>query len=88
MPSQLTDYVGICRIRAVEELKGSKPFKLLIVFDRIDPYGKAFRKPAHWVSQGKIQYHETAADGLESAPKAFIEILNGQSLGKQRVKHV
>jgi NADPH-dependent curcumin reductase CurA len=57
-----------------------------IVFDRVDLYQRAIPKLASLVSQGKIKYHETIADGLKNAPKAFIGLLKGQNLGKQLVK--
>ena len=41
---------------------------------------------AKLVAQGKIKYHETVAEGLPSAPKAFIGMLKGANLGKQLVK--
>jgi NADPH-dependent curcumin reductase CurA len=57
-----------------------------IVFDRQDLYFRAVGQLAKWVSEGKIKYHETVAEGLENAPKAFIGMLKGQNLGKQLVK--
>jgi NADPH-dependent curcumin reductase CurA len=57
-----------------------------IVFDRVDLYQRAIPKLASLVSQGKIKYHETIAEGLQNAPKAFIGLLKGQNLGKQLVK--
>ncbi len=57
-----------------------------IVFDRIDLYQKAVGQLVRWVSQGKIRYHETVADGLGNAPRAFIGMLKGENLGKQIVK--
>jgi NADPH-dependent curcumin reductase len=59
-----------------------------IVFDRVDLYQRAIPKLANLVSQGKIRYHETIAEGLQNAPKAFIGLLKGQNLGKQLVKLV
>ena len=59
-----------------------------IVFDRPDLYVRAVTQLAKWVAQGKIKYHETVADGLQSAPKAFIGMLKGANLGKQVVKLV
>jgi NADPH-dependent curcumin reductase len=59
-----------------------------IVFDRQDLYHKAIGQLAKWVSQKKIRYNETVAEGLENAPKAFIGLLKGQNLGKQLVKLV
>ena len=57
-----------------------------IVFDRIDLYQKAVGQLVRWVAKGKIKYHETVADGLKAAPRAFIGMLKGENLGKQVVK--
>jgi NADPH-dependent curcumin reductase CurA len=57
-----------------------------IVFDRQDLYARAVSQLAKWVSQGKIKYHETVADGIQNAPKAFMGLLTGQNFGKQLVK--
>src|SRR6266404_2099404 len=57
-----------------------------IVFDRVDLYQRAIPKLANLVSQGKIKYRETIAEGLQNAPRAFIGLLKGQNLGKQLVK--
>jgi len=57
-----------------------------IIFDRQDLYVKAVTQLAKWVSQGKLKYHETVAEGLQNAPKAFMGLLKGQNLGKQLVK--
>jgi NADPH-dependent curcumin reductase CurA len=57
-----------------------------IVFDRLDLYVRAVSQLVRWVSQGKIKYHETVADGIHNAPKAFMGLLKGQNLGKQLVK--
>lgn len=57
-----------------------------IVFDRQDLYLRAVAQLAKWVSEGRIKYHETVAEGLESAPRAFIGMLKGENLGKQVVK--
>ncbi len=59
-----------------------------IVFDRQDLYQKAIRQLATWVSQGRIKYHESVAEGLKNAPRAFIGMLKGENLGKQLVKLV
>jgi NADPH-dependent curcumin reductase CurA len=57
-----------------------------IVVDRQDLYAKAVSQLVGWVSQGRIKYHETIAQGLQDAPKAFIGLLRGQNLGKQLVR--
>ena len=48
-----------------------------------DPWGN--RRVAA-VASGKIKFRETIAQGLESAPRAFIGLLRGENRGKQLVK--
>jgi NADPH-dependent curcumin reductase len=57
-----------------------------IVSDRPDLYTRAVAQLAKWVAEGKLKYHETVAEGLANAPKAFIGMLKGGNLGKQLVK--
>ncbi len=57
-----------------------------IVFDRQDLYVRAVAQLAKYVAQGKLKYHETVAEGIHNAPKAFIGLLKGANLGKQLVK--
>jgi NADPH-dependent curcumin reductase len=57
-----------------------------IVSDRMDLYGRALQQLGRLVSQGRLRYHESMAEGLESAPRAFIGMLRGENLGKQLVK--
>jgi NADPH-dependent curcumin reductase CurA len=39
-----------------------------------------------WYREGRLNYRETVATGLESAPQAFISMLQGANLGKQVVR--
>jgi NADPH-dependent curcumin reductase CurA len=57
-----------------------------IVFDRQDLYPKAVAHLVKAVAAGEIKYHETIAEGLRSAPRAFMGLLKGENLGKQLVK--
>jgi NADPH-dependent curcumin reductase CurA len=57
-----------------------------IVSDRLELWGKAIPELAGWVAGGKLKYRETVAQGLESAPRAFIGMLKGENFGKQLVK--
>jgi hypothetical protein len=41
---------------------------------------------ATWLRAGRIKYREDVAQGLESAPQAFIEMLQGRNQGKQLVQ--
>ena len=40
------------------------------------------------VASGKLRYRETIAQGLASAPEAFMGLLKGRNFGKQLVKLV
>lgn len=80
----LTEPYGMKMIRSI--LVNRVNVRGFIVFDRLDLYQKAVGQLVRWVSQGKIKYHETIAEGLENAPRAFIGMLKGENLGKQVVK--
>jgi NADPH-dependent curcumin reductase CurA len=57
-----------------------------IVSDRMELWARALPELIGWVASGKIKYRESVAQGLESAPKAFIGLLKGENFGKQLVK--
>ena len=39
-----------------------------------------------WLSEGKIKFKETIYQGIENAPKSFIDLLEGKNIGKMLVK--
>ncbi len=57
-----------------------------IISEHLNIWDEALADLSGWLIAGKLRYHETIAHGLESAPAAFIGMLNGQNLGKQLVK--
>ena len=57
-----------------------------IVSDRMDLWPGAMGELAGHVAAGRLKYRETIAEGLESAPRAFIGLLKGENLGKQLVR--
>jgi len=57
-----------------------------IVSDHLPRWPAALADLAQWLSEGKIKYRETVAEGLRSAPSAFIGMLAGKNFGKQLVK--
>ncbi|MFC8041684.1 NADP-dependent oxidoreductase [Paenarthrobacter sp. NPDC057355] len=44
------------------------------------------QKMAGWLADGTISYDETIVDGLENAPQAFIDLLDGANTGKMLVR--
>lgn len=57
-----------------------------IVFDDLDKMRVALTELAQWVAEGRLRWRETIAEGLRSAPEAFIGMLRGHNVGKQLVK--
>ena len=39
-----------------------------------------------WIRDGRIVWKETITEGIENAPKAFIELFEGDKMGKAIVK--
>ncbi|MEX2299909.1 MAG: NADP-dependent oxidoreductase [Bryobacterales bacterium] len=57
-----------------------------LIFDYASRYEEARQQLAEWVKQGKIRYRERIAEGIENAPKAFLEMMQGKNIGKQLVR--
>ncbi len=57
-----------------------------LVFQFANRYDEGMQQMAEWIKQGKLQYHEDIAEGLENTPRAFIAMLQGKNTGKQLVK--
>lgn len=57
-----------------------------IVSEHMDQWPLALRELAGMVAAGKLHYRESIAQGLESAPEAFIGMLKGHNFGKQLVQ--
>ena len=56
----------------------------------VSAYAKRFPEGlehlARWLKEGKLKYREDIAQGIESAPQAFIGMLRGKNEGKQLVQ--
>ncbi len=59
-----------------------------IVSEHMALWPQALKELGTMVAAGKLKYRETVADGLASAPEAFIGLLKGRNFGKQLVKLV
>ena len=57
-----------------------------IVSEHLPLWPQALAELGERVASGKLKYRETVAQGIESAPEAFIGLLKGRNFGKQLVK--
>jgi len=57
-----------------------------IVSEHMDMWPQALKELGGLVATGKLKYRETIANGIESAPEAFLGLLKGKNFGKQLVK--
>lgn len=57
-----------------------------IVTDHLETGKEYVSKAIQWLAEGKLKYHETVAEGIENAPSAFIDLLQGKNIGKQIVR--
>jgi NADPH-dependent curcumin reductase CurA len=57
-----------------------------IVSEHMDVWPEALKELGTLVATGKFKYRETVADGIASAPEAFLGLLKGKNFGKQLVK--
>jgi len=54
----------------------------LFYYEFSDRFSKAYKKLLHWYHDGKIKTKETTLEGFQHVPKAFISLMNGETLGK------
>ena len=59
-----------------------------IVSEHMNLWPAALKELGAGVASGRIRYRESVAQGLESAPEAFLGLLKGRNFGKQVVKLV
>jgi NADPH-dependent curcumin reductase CurA len=59
-----------------------------IVSEHPEVWPKALAELGAGVGSGTLKYRETVAQGIESAPRAFLGLLKGENFGKQLVKLV
>ena len=59
-----------------------------IVSEHMQHWPAALQELGSLVASGKLKYRESIAQGIESAPEAFLGMLKGRNFGKQLVKLV
>jgi NADPH-dependent curcumin reductase CurA len=79
-----TEPYGVKNFRSI--LVNRLSVRGFIIFDHRDRWQHAGAQLAGWLSEGRIRYRETVAQGLRAAPAAFIGMLRGDNVGKQLVR--
>jgi NADPH-dependent curcumin reductase len=57
-----------------------------IVSEHREVWAEAQKELAGLVADGRLKYRESITDGLENAPQAFFDLLQGRNVGKQLVR--
>ena len=60
--------------------------KGFLIFDHLEDYSEFENEMKNWILDNKIKWKETIVEGIENAPSAFIDLLNGKNIGKMIVK--
>jgi NADPH-dependent curcumin reductase len=67
-------------------LKSRLKVEGFIVSEHMEVWPEALKEIGGLVAAGKLKYRETIAQGIASAPDAFIGLLKGRNFGKQLVR--
>ncbi len=57
-----------------------------IVSEHMEVWPEALKELGALVAAGRLRARESIAEGIESAPEAFLGLLKGKNFGKQLVK--
>lgn len=56
------------------------------MFDFLERYDEARTQLLSWIESGELSPKVTEFDGIESAPRAFVELLAGSTIGTTIVR--
>jgi NADPH-dependent curcumin reductase CurA len=57
-----------------------------LIFDHVDRYEAARRDLARWAGEGRLKFKTDILDGIETMPRAFLNLLTSKNFGKQVVR--
>jgi NADPH-dependent curcumin reductase CurA len=73
--------------RYVTRIIGARiAIKGFIYTDYLSEMGDFFRDMGGWIAGGQVTSRETAHEGVESAPRAFLDLFSGGNIGKMLVR--
>lgn len=85
--SQYSDHATDASISLSDTLFKSLTVRGFIQTDFIGQHQAAFlEQAAQWIKSGELRWREDVVDGLDSAPEAFIGMLDGKNFGKLVVR--
>ncbi len=58
----------------------------LVVYDHEDLREQFLKECQRWIESGQLRYREDITEGLEQAPRAFVQLMEGRNFGKVIVK--
>jgi len=60
--------------------------KGFLIFDHFKDHEDFEKDMTNWILNGQMKWRETVVEGIEEAPQAFIDLLNGKNTGKMLVR--
>jgi hypothetical protein len=99
----LNDFARVAICGLIASYEGGEPSRLdnlrlvlvrrltiqgFIVMDHMEEWPRAIAELAALADSGRLVWRESVAEGIESAPRAFLGMLKGRNFGKQLVKLV
>ena len=60
--------------------------KGFLVTDHMEKQRQFYADMGKWIQEGRIKWQETIVEGIENAPRAFLDLFKGKNLGKMLVK--
>lgn len=57
-----------------------------LVYRWLDRWMEGIEQNLKWIRESKLKVKETITEGFENTPKALIDMMNGENIGKAVVK--
>ncbi|UOQ84139.1 NADP-dependent oxidoreductase [Gracilibacillus salinarum] len=67
-------------------IKKSASMQGFTLYDFVDRFPEGSKALAQWLQEGKLKYEETIKEGFDNIPDAFLDLFEGNNIGKLLVK--